>query len=135
MMASILRWKSARAVGRAKSPGEAATISGKRTGTVWRLRVGAGTASSAAAEAVRLRLSWEHTRPHVGGVARRRRLDRRAQVAVAADEFRRPFEQAQHVIGPQDLPVAARTGADADRRAETVAVIAWASSAATPSTT
>src|SRR5208283_5489215 len=32
----------------------------------------ASTASSTAAEAVRLRLCWEHTRPHVAGVARRR---------------------------------------------------------------
>ena len=51
---------------------------------------------------------------HVAGIALDRGFDRGAEIAVAADEFRRPRRQAQHVLQHQHLAVAGRTGADAD---------------------
>src|SRR5712664_3774755 len=51
---------------------------------------------------------------YVGGITLDRGLDHRCEIAVAADKFRRPRRQAQHILQHQYLTVAGRTGADAD---------------------
>src|SRR6185369_3380669 len=58
----------------------------------------------------------ESARAHVAGVALDRRFDRGAELAIAANEFRRPRRQAQHVLQHQHLSVAGRAGANADGR-------------------
>src|SRR3982750_3604567 len=52
----------------------------------------------------------------VVGVGRDRAADVAPQVCVAAHELRRPVEEAKHVVGDQDLAVAARGGPDANGR-------------------
>ena len=79
---------------------------------------------------LRRRVLWRAARAAVGvlrgrkapgadllGVFARRGADLVAELAVALDEFRRELgEQAEHVVDHQDLPVAGRRAADADRR-------------------
>src|ERR1700727_3299679 len=60
--------------------------------------------------------SRESARTNVGRIALDRRLDHRAEIAVAADKFRGPRRQSQHVFQHQHLAVASRAGADADGR-------------------
>src|SRR5258707_720253 len=58
----------------------------------------------------------EATSADVFGVGRGGAADLALQVGVAADELRRPVEQAEHVVDHQHLTVAAGRGADADGR-------------------
>src|SRR5205809_5214314 len=67
-------------------------------------------------KSTRLNSSHGYTSYAVSRLKKKRLRDRLAQIAVATDKFRRPVEQAQHVVGDQDLPVALRRCADADRR-------------------
>ncbi len=56
-------------------------------------------------------------RAHLAGIGRDRGLAIAAQMRIPLDEFRlERGEQPQHVIDHEDLPVAARRGADADGR-------------------
>src|SRR5258706_12777853 len=58
----------------------------------------------------------ESARAHVPGIAPDRGLDHRAEIAVAADEFRRPRRQPEHILQHEHLAIAGGTGADADGR-------------------
>ena len=70
-----------------------------------------------ARRAIGVLLGREAAGPDLVGIFARRRPDLVAEQAVALDEFRRELgEQAEHVVGDQDLPVAGRRAADADRR-------------------
>src|ERR1700722_12980753 len=44
-------------------------------------------------------------RANVGRIAFDRRLDHRAEITIAADEFRGPRRQSQHILQHQDLTV------------------------------
>src|SRR5512140_2773232 len=52
----------------------------------------------------------------VGRIALDRRLDHRAEVAIAADEFRGPWRQTPHVLQHEHLAVAGSACTDADGR-------------------
>src|ERR1700682_2823523 len=53
--------------------------------------------------------TWESAGAHVGGIALDRGFDHGCEIAVAADKFRRPRRQAQHIVQQQYLTVAGRT--------------------------
>ena len=72
----------------------------------WRAATSPWRASSALLHLVDMFGSGESARAHVAGVTLDRRFDRGAEIAVAANEFRRPRRQAQHVLQHQHLPVA-----------------------------
>src|SRR3954464_3205846 len=55
--------------------------------------------------------------PHVGRIARRRRLDLGTEFGIALHETRLELgEQAENVLGDQHLPITGRGGADPDGR-------------------
>src|SRR5258705_13979650 len=59
----------------------------------------------------------ERARAHLGCIAGHGVADRVAHLRVALDERRsEPGKEPHHVVEYQDLPVAIRAGADADRR-------------------
>src|SRR5690349_15602480 len=67
--------------------------------------------------AIGVLLGREAAGPDLLGILAHRFPDRVAEKAVALDEFRRELgEQAEHVVGDQDLAVAGRRAADPDRR-------------------
>src|SRR6476646_10124253 len=53
---------------------------------------------------------------NIGRVGRDRRLDRRAELGVALDEFRHARRQPEHILEYEDLAVASDASADADGR-------------------
>src|SRR6185436_8977851 len=67
--------------------------------------------------AVRLRVRWERASPHLLGPAADRLHLVLVHVRVAPDELRHgPGEHPEEVVDHEDLAVATRAGADADRR-------------------
>src|SRR6185295_4503067 len=75
----------------------------------------AAGSETTAMSVIRLTRGGEAAGAHVGGVGPEGALDLLAQLGVAAHEARLPDRiHAQQVVHHQDLPVAARSGADTD---------------------
>src|SRR6266571_5438456 len=71
---------------------------------------------SAGFQSIELRFPRELAATHIGGVTFCCLRHDIAQIPVATDEFGRPVEQPDHVVGDEDLAVAFRRRADSDGR-------------------
>src|SRR5687767_14101030 len=67
--------------------------------------------------AVDLVLAGEGAASDLAGIGRDGAFDPGGEIVVALHETRSALEHSEHVLGDQDLAVAARRGADADGRA------------------